>query len=267
MDPYGRVLLAAWAGAALVMLVSWLIQMRTRSAGIVDAVWALATASVAIALIGAAAPAAPERAILLALLIGVWGTRLAWHLFARLRLENEDGRYHAMKRAVGDRRVQPFMFVFFQVQALWAVMFALPVAAASLAPRDAPDWLDAAGVGVWLVALAGEWLADRQLAGFRAEPANRARVCRSGLWAYSRHPNYFFEWVHWLAYVLIGYGSPYWWVTLAGAGVMYVFLNFVTGIPFAEQQALRSRGDAYRDYQRTTSRFFPLPPRPAEESS
>jgi steroid 5-alpha reductase family enzyme len=153
------------------------------------------------------------------------------------------------------------MFLFFQVQALWAVMFALPVAAASLAPRPGLDAWDAAGLVVWLAAIGGEWLADRQLARFRADPANRGRVCRDGLWRWSRHPNYFFEWLHWPAYVLIGVGSAYWWVTLAGVVVMYVFLNYVTGVPFTEQQALRSRGEAYREYQRSTSRFFPLPPK------
>lgn len=259
MSHHDEALFIAWLGAAAVMLVFWLIQIRTRAAGIVDVVWALATAAVAIGLI-AAAQGPLQRGVLLSLLIGIWGARLALHLFRRLRSEKEDGRYLAMKRALGEKRVQPFMFAFFQIQALWALMFALPVVAASLASRGPLDWLDAAGVTVWLVALGGEWIADRQLARFRADPANRGRVCRDGLWAYSRHPNYFFEWVHWLAYVLIGYGSPYWWVTLAGLVLMYLFLNFVTGIPFTEQQALRSRGGAYRDYQRTTSRFFPMPP-------
>lgn len=258
-------LLFAWAAAALLMLIFWLVQRRTHSAGIVDVVWALATPVAAVGLIAAASGGAPQRGVLLSLLIGLWGARLALHLFRRLRREREDGRYLAMKQAIGEKRVQPFMFVFFQVQALWAVMFALPVAAASLAPRAALDWLDVMGAGVWLIALGGEWVADRQLARFRMNRENRGRVCRRGLWAWSRHPNYFFEWLHWLAYVLIGYGSPYWWVALAGLGLMYLFLNFVTGIPFTEQQALRSRGDAYREYQRTTSRFFPMPPGTGKE--
>jgi steroid 5-alpha reductase family enzyme len=257
---YGYELLTAWAGAALVMAVFWWVQKRSHVAGIVDVVWALGTALVAIGLVAVVAPVSAERSLLLSLLIGFWGARLALHLFARLRAEKEDGRYAAMKRALGKGRVQPVMFLFFQVQALWAVMFALPVAAASLAPRGELDGLDAAGVLVWLIAIGGEWLSDRQLARFRADPSQKGRVCRAGLWRYSRHPNYFFEWLHWFAYVLIGYDSPYWWVTLAGVAVMGVFLNYVTGIPFTEQQALRSRGDAYRDYQRTTSRFFPLPP-------
>jgi len=91
--------------------------------------------------------------------------------------------------------------------------------------------------------------------------SNKGKVCDTGLWRWSRHPNYFFEWLHWFAYVLIGIGSPYWWVTVAGVLVMYVFLTKVTGIPWTEQQSLRSRGDAYRRYQQSTSEFFPLPPR------
>ena len=119
--------------------------------------------------------------------------------------------------------------------------------------------LDAAGLAVFAVSMVGESIADRQLARFRADAANRGQVCEAGLWRYSRHPNYFFEWLHWWAYVLFGYGSPSWWVTLAGVVLMYLFLTRVTGIPHTERQALASRGDAYRRYQQQTSAFFPLP--------
>lgn len=261
----GAPLLIAWLGSAILMGACWWIQRRTRVVAIVDLAWAVVTPAVAIGLMAVAAAPLLPRALLLALLIGIWGLRLAWHLRGRLRDKREDGRYRAMKQALGARVRQPALFAFFQVQALWAVLFALPVAAASLAPRATLDWLDGLGAAVWLTALAGESLADRQLARFRAARANHDRVCRAGLWAWSRHPNYFFEWLHWLAYVLIGYASPVWWLTLAGLALMYVFLNHVTGIPFTERQALRSRGEAYRQYQATTSRFFPVPPtdRPA----
>jgi steroid 5-alpha reductase family enzyme len=113
------------------------------------------------------------------------------------------------------------------------------------------------------VAFAGESLADRQLSRFRQDPRNRGRVCRDGLWRYSRHPNYFFEWLHWWAYVALAAGSPLWWIAVAGVAMMLLFLTRVTGIPPTEAQALRSRGEAYREYQRTTSAFFPWPPRTA----
>jgi steroid 5-alpha reductase family enzyme len=115
-----------------------------------------------------------------------------------------------------------------------------------------------AGVIVWLIAVAGETIADRQLARFRRDPANRGQVCRAGLWRYSRHPNYFFEWVHWLSYVLIGHGE---WLTWIGPVGMLLFLFRVTGIPYTEMQALKSRGDRYREYQSTTNVFFPWFPR------
>jgi steroid 5-alpha reductase family enzyme len=108
-----------------------------------------------------------------------------------------------------------------------------------------------------MVALTGESIADRQLARFRASPSNRGKVCREGLWRYSRHPNYFFEWFHWWAYAWLAVGSPLWWLPILGVVVMYLFLTRVTGVPPTEAQAIRSRGDAYREYQRTTNAFFP----------
>jgi steroid 5-alpha reductase family enzyme len=112
-----------------------------------------------------------------------------------------------------------------------------------------------------VLALAGETVADRQLAAWRAHPGNRGRACRAGLWRYSRHPNYFFEWLHWFAYVLLAVGSPLAWLAWLGPLLMFASLNWITGIPYTEAQALRSRGDDYRRYQAETSRFFPWPPR------
>ena len=105
-------------------------------------------------------------------------------------------------------------------------------------------------------------LADRQLSAFKADPANRGRTCRQGLWRWSRHPNYFFEWVHWLAYVPLAWGSSWWPATLLAPAIMLYLVTKVTGIPPTEAQSLRSRGEDYADYQRTTSAFFPWPPRP-----
>ncbi|MBV8853549.1 MAG: DUF1295 domain-containing protein, partial [Sinobacteraceae bacterium] len=105
------------------------------------------------------------------------------------------------------------------------------------------------------------------LARFRANPAHRGKTCRAGLWRYSRHPNYFFEWLHWFSYVAFAVGAPLGWLALAGPLLMYVFLRYVSGIPYTEAQALRTRGDDYRDYQRRTSMLFPWPPRRAPAAS
>jgi steroid 5-alpha reductase family enzyme len=250
--------LIGWLFAAALMAALWGVQRARGNAGIVDVAWSFATA-----LLGAwfayVADGLDERRLIVAAMVLVWGARLGGHLWQRVASEREDGRYRQLRDQWG-ASFQSKMFGFFQVQALWAMMFALPMLAA--ARNGAPlGWLDALGVLIWLVALAGESIADRQLARFRANPANRGRVCREGLWRYSRHPNYFFEWLHWWAYVFLAIGSPLWWLPILGVAVMFLFLTRVTGIPPTEAQALRSRGDAYRAYQQTTNAFFPGPVR------
>jgi hypothetical protein len=114
--------------------------------------------------------------------------------------------------------------------------------------------------GVWLLSVGGEAWPTASWPASAPNPANKGRTCRDGLWRYSRHPNYFFEWLHWFTYVLLAVGSPLWWLAWAGPLLMYVFLRYLSGIPFTEKQALRSRGDDYRAYQRSTPMFFPGSP-------
>lgn len=255
-------LLAIWLPAAVAMTVGWLWQRRRTNAGIVDVIWAggVGLAAVIAAAFGDGAPAA--RA-LLALIGGLWGLRLALHLWRRVRHESEDGRYRHLRAHWNGH--QGKFFAFFQAQALLVVLFALPFAAAARSPQaTAWPWLTAA-IAIALIAIAGETVADRQLARWRADPAHRGRTCRSGLWRYSRHPNYFFEWLHWFAYVALAVGSPLAWLAWSGPLLMYGFLRYLSGIPYTEQQALRTRGEDYRRYQRSTPMFFPWFPHPDDE--
>jgi steroid 5-alpha reductase family enzyme len=139
------------------------------------------------------------------------------------------------------------------------VLFAIPMLVAARNPAPPAIW-DALGVAIWLLAVAGESLADRQLSRFRRDPARRGQVCQLGLWRYSRHPNYFFEWLHWWSYVCLAVGAPWGWAAIVGPLAMLYFLLFVTGVKPTEAQALLTRGAAYREYQRTTSAFIPWPP-------
>jgi len=248
----------SWVAMALLMSILWELQRRLGKAAIVDAAWAAGIGAVSV-LFAVFAEGDPMRRLLVGAMAGLWGGRLAGHLLVRVLGEWEDGRYRTLRRQWGSKS-NPYLFLFFQVQALWALLFSLPMLVASMNPHPVGPQ-DFAGVLVWAIALSGEALADRQLASFRKKSGTGSMVCQEGLWRYSRHPNYFFEWLHWWAYVLLGWSGPQGWLTLAGPLLMFLFLFKITGIPPTERQALASRGNAYREYQRTTSIFVPWPPR------
>lgn len=252
-------ILIAWLVMVVVMAALWQVQRVTKNAGIVDVVWSFGTAMSAIWLIFNAGGDDTRRWIIAAM-VGIWGLRLGVHLFKRMGREEEDGRYQQMRRRWGDKQ-QIKLFGFFQIQAAWAVLFALPMLAAATNDTPAINGFDIAAIIIWLNAMTGEGVADWQLSNFKQRHDSKGQVCDVGLWRYSRHPNYFFEWLHWFAYPLLAIGSAWWPVASAGPIVMLFFLLKVTGIPPTEARAIESRGDAYRRYQRTTSAFFPLPPR------
>lgn len=252
------ILLQVWGFSALAMVATWAICRRVGNAGYVDVVWAALMAGAAL-YAGAVGTGAPLPRGLVAMFGGLWGARLSLHLLSRVLHEPEDGRYRFLREHWQNN--QRRFFLFFQVQALFVVLFTVPfAAAASNQADDFGPWALAA-VMIWLLSSTGEAIADRQLARHRCDPTQRGRSCRRGLWAWSRHPNYFFEWLHWFAYVLLAVGSPLFYWSLLGPLAMGLFLYRVTGIPYAEAQALRSRGDDYRAYQREVSAFFPCPPK------
>ncbi len=254
-------LLIVWLLAAAMMTLGWQWQRTRNNAGIVDVLWAggVGGSAVLLALLGAGAP---WTRLVLAMLGGAWGIRLAFHLWKRVRGEPEDGRYRNLRSHWAGGQLK--FFAFFQFQALLIVLFALPFLVVSRNPQVAGWWISAA-VAIWLLSVVGESIADAQLARFRNDPSNHGHTCRDGLWRYSRHPNYFFEWLHWFAYVCLAIGAPIGWLAWSGPVVMYVFLRWVSGIPFTEAQALRSRGEDYRDYQRTTPMLIPWFPKRSEK--
>jgi len=257
MTPWQQALLV-WGIAAIAQALGWRWQRRRANAGIVDVIWSFGVGGAAL-VVAVTGTGAPLPRVLLAVLGGVWGLRLGLHLWHRVRGEAEDGRYANLRRRWGDD--QRKWFAMFQFQALLVMLFSLPFLAVAANPVAGWNAWFVAGVAVWLACVAGESVADRQLAKFRADPANRGRTCRAGLWRYSRHPNYFFEWLHWFAYVLLAIGSPIAWLAWSGPLVMYAFLRWISGIPYTEAQALRTRGDDYADYQRSTPMLFPWFPR------
>lgn len=234
---------------------------RIDNYSVVDVAWSLSFA----ALVGFYAVAADGwwvRRLLIAVMVVAWSLRLGSHLWRRVQSHHpvEDGRYAEMReswRANLGRK----MFLFFQFQAISVVVLGLPFLFATTNATESLGILEIVGMSVWIIAWLGESLADLQLANFKRDPANGGRVCDVGLWHYSRHPNYFFEWLIWVGFFLVGSAAAWGWVgVIAPAVILYLLLK-VTGVPPTEAQALRRRGDAYRRYQATTNAFFPWAPR------
>jgi steroid 5-alpha reductase family enzyme len=264
---YLEALAAIAVSLSILMAIAWAVQQRTGNSGWVDTIWTFA-----VGLTGAGSalwPVAGEmpnaRQWLVAALVAIWSLRLGVHIAIRTAGISDDPRYavFAMEWGVNSARR---MFVFLQNQGLGSIPLVFAIFVAARFPSATLRAQDYLGAAILFAAIAGEALADAQLKRFREQPANGGLVCDAGLWRWSRHPNYFFEWFGWLAYPVIAlsidrpFDYPWGWATLLAPAFMYWILVYVTGIPPLEQQMLRSRGDRYRQYQSRTSVFFPLPP-------
>jgi steroid 5-alpha reductase family enzyme len=250
-------------GAAVVcaiMFLLWLIHFPLHNAAIVDAGWAGGLALLGV-LYAAMGVGWAQRRIVIALLASVWGLRLALYLlFTRVIGHPEEGRYVELRKQW--RTSIPLKFLlFFEFQAVLCVVLAVPFLLASENPAPAFSLFEYAAAVLWVVSIAGEITADMQLTAFKSNAANRGKTCRAGLWNYSRHPNYFFEWLIWVAFCLFAIDSRYGYLALVPPALMLYFLFRVTGIPATEAQALRTRGEDYKRYQETTSAFVPWFPR------
>ncbi|MBV8851676.1 MAG: DUF1295 domain-containing protein [Methylobacteriaceae bacterium] len=250
----------------LIMSLSWIVWRRTGNSGWIDTIWTFGLGAIGGigSLTAAAFTGAAIRPYLVAALIGVWALRLGMHIAQRTRGITDDPRYAELQREWG-RDAPRQMFWLVQKQTLVSIPLALSILLAAANPLPQFRVQDGLGALVLLVAIVGEGISDAQLRQFNKDAANRKRVCDVGLWSWSRHPNYFFEWFGWLAYPLIASdigGSYSWgWMALAGPACMYWLLVYVSGIPPLEAHMLAVRGDAFREYQSRTNAFFPAPPR------
>jgi steroid 5-alpha reductase family enzyme len=264
---YFEALLAIAVSLSILMAIAWMVQQRTGNSGWVDTIWTfsvgLVGAGSALWLMDGTAPDA--RQWLVAALVASWSLRLGSHIAARTAGISDDPRYAAFAREWGVDSPRK-MFMFLQNQGFGSIPLVFAIFVAARFPQLGLRIQDGLGALILLVGIGGEALADAQLKNFRTDPANKGRVCDAGLWRWSRHPNYFFEWFGWLAYPVMALSIdhplsyPWGWATLLAPVFMYWILVHVTGIPPLEAQMLRSRGERYRDYQLRTSMFFPLPP-------
>lgn len=255
----GPLFLLGSALSITAFLAAWWPLTRAGRESWVDLMWTLMVAGLGL-LFAVGGEGWEPRRVLIGFMALIWGVRLARHLQHRLTRDGGDARYQAMRAAAGERYLS-FMFGFFLLQALVAIGLSLPYFFIAQDPHPAWRALDGIGAGLWILGLSLESLADAQLARWRRDPRNAGRTCRAGLWSWSRHPNYFGEWLTWCGLALIAWPAPQGWTGAAAAAFMLVLVLFVSGIPHTERQALRSRGEDYRRYQRSTSAFLPLPPR------
>lgn len=239
----------------LVFLFGWLYACQKNNVTVVDTLWAGGVCAVVV--FYAMHATQFTVGVVAAILMAIWYARLAYYLHSRSG-EYEDSRYQYLRKHWGNKANRNHFF-FFQVQASWVILFTLPVWLLIQFPTPVvgawPQIIVA--VLIWGGSLLGVTVSDVQLKKFRENPNNKGKVCDEGLWYYSRHPNYFFEWLHWFSYPVLGLYTPYGCVLWVFPALMFAFLFFITGIPFTEQQSIRSRGDAYRQYQQTTHIFIP----------
>jgi steroid 5-alpha reductase family enzyme len=259
---YVEALAAIAVALSVLMAGAWAVQQRTGNSGWVDTIWtfSLGLVGAGSALWPVGGAAANARQWLVAGLVAIWSLRLGSHIAARTAKISDDPRYAAFAKEWGVDSPRK-MFIFLQNQGFGSIPLVFSIFVAARFPDHVLRLQDYLGALILFIGIAGESLADSQLKNFRENPANKGRVCDAGLWRWSRHPNYFFEWFGWLAYPVIAISTdyPWGWATLLAPLFMYWILVHVTGIPPLEQQMLRSRGERYRDYQARTSMFFPLP--------
>lgn len=257
--------LAVYLALAVVMAAAWAWQRKTANIGWVDVFWTFGVAAGGIAMVVAmplvsdlGEGSAPRRLIVCAM-VGLWALRLGVYVALRVAGSEEDGRYRAIRQSWGDR-LQPRMFGFLQLQALISVALVAAIGLAANRPDPRLGPADLLGVVIGLIAIGGESLADRQMRAFRAT-AGKGSLCDAGLWAWSRHPNYVFEWLGWFAYpvmaVMLSGGYPQAWWAWAAPLVMFGVVRYGTGVPPLEAHMRKTRGAAFDAYAARVPIFLP----------
>lgn len=252
-------LLVGLAIAVAYFTVTFFISLQMKNYGLLDVAWSYGVAILA-PVYALAGPGWETRKCLAAAIGGVWSVRLGTYILRRVLQHHpqEDTRYQTLRAKWPGAGM---FYLFFLLQAILVVIFSLPFLFASFNEESGFKTVEIIGLSLAFLSLLGEALSDWQLARFKADPANQGKVCQAGLWGWSRHPNYFFESMVWWGFFLFALGSPHGVLTLICPLLMLWFLWKVTGIPLTEEYALKSKGEAYRDYQRRVSAFIPLPPK------
>jgi len=253
-------ILITFSVAIFVMMAGFIFSTLRNYYSIVDVLWAYTFTIVALALnVSFSANLALQA---LSVVVVLWSLRLGSHLLIRLlkHYPIEDGRYLDLKKNWSQNLSRNFL-LFYIFQAVSVVFLGTPlilVASDSTAQMGITMYL---GMIISILGWVGESIADRQLARFRSDAKNKGQVCQVGFWQYSRHPNYFFEWTIWVGFAVAATDVDFGYLAWVSPITMFYLLNYVTGVPYAEAQSMKSRGEAFVNYQKSTNIFFPGPRR------
>lgn len=255
-----KVMAATAVAVFAAALLLWLISVVRRDASVVDPFWGPGFVLIAATAHAYGSGFEPRRLLLLAM-VAIWGLRLGVHLLARNVHEGEDRRYRAMRRHWGTSFWWVSLFTVFLLQGalMWVISLPIQAVATAATPR-ALGLADIVGVALWSIGIFFESVGDWQLRRFKADPAHAGEVLDRGLWAYTRHPNYFGDAMVWWGIFVVATAVPGGWTTLFSPLLMTFFLVKVSGVAMLERD-ISDRRPAYRDYVRRTSAFVPWPPK------
>ena len=256
------VLLASAIAIGVLMFGTWLLSLPLKNASIVDPVWPLGFVIVGwvSAIVG---HGDPVRVGLLVAMVSIWGLRLSSYLLRRNVGHGEDFRYQSMRKKIGPRFGLVSLVTVFALQGTLMFIVSLPLqfGAAIEGSGGLAIVLTVLGVLVWIVGFTFESVGDAQLRAFKADPSSAGQVMDRGLWRFTRHPNYFGDSCVWFGIFLVGASAGGWaFAGIVSPIVMTYFLRFVSGVAMLERSLVKRR-PAYAEYMRTTSAFFPRPPR------
>lgn len=249
-------LLLAATIALVLMALTFVLCHWLKFFSLVDAVWALSFS--VIALCFGLWSGVFDQAVVFYGIVALWSLRLSAYILARVlsHYPNEDARYTTLKAKWGAEQLTGSAR-FFLLQGLSIVVLSLPLILVASDDDHHIGALERIAILIWLIGVIGEALSDAQLRAFKMDPQNAGQVCEVGLWRLCRHPNYFFEWIIWCAFGLYALRADFGFLALIAPAFMFYLLNYVSGVPLAEAQSIRSKGERYLAYQRRTNRFFP----------
>ena len=255
------------AALAVVAVAFWLLSLLRDDVSIVDSLWSLMFLLAAGAYAGMSAGISGElgpRAYVLIGMVFIWALRLSVYITARNHGQSEDYRYQEIRANNEPGFRYKSLYIVFGLQALLAWVISMPLAAA-ISGQTEIGYLDLAGFALWVVGVFFEAVGDLQLSRFRSNPANQGKVLDTGLWRYTRHPNYFGNFTLWWGFYLIALSAGGWWTIISPLLMTFLLLK-VSGVALLEKD-ISSRRPKYQHYIRTTNAFFPGPPKKAEESA